>query len=304
LNVTQLLKLDYPDMSDINLLNNESSLINASYRYSNTAEVILEGQKSGINDVKPNSTVVLTIRDGMVISITSADIELDGEKRVVKGIVEDNNPQLGYITLYGEGMREGSLSSPNVLRTYSYANQNGTKVYKNGKKAEVGDVEPGDSVFIKLDENMNVLDISAADNYDLRYGKIVSKRPASIAVEFENDVQQVLPVDGSIPVVKGGNVVGYDALSDGDRVKLLLNVTDKQVKVKEITIEANRHTVKNIYKGKVAYIDDVTDKIVVMNLEMLDKGQWTRTDNIGVTEIGLKDGYKIYKGDTQTTFPM
>jgi hypothetical protein len=94
-------------------------------------------------------------------------------------------------------------------------------VYKNGKKAEVGDVEPGDSVFIKLDENMNVLDIGAADNYDLRYGKIVSKRPASIAVEFENDLQQVLPVDGSIPVIKGGSVVGYGALSDGDKVKLL-----------------------------------------------------------------------------------
>jgi hypothetical protein len=111
LNVTQLLKLDYPDMRDINFLNNESSLINASYRYSNTVEVILDGQKSGISEVKPNSTVVLTIRDGMVTSITSADIELDGEKRVVKGIVEDNNPQLGYITLYGEGTREGSLSS-------------------------------------------------------------------------------------------------------------------------------------------------------------------------------------------------
>lgn len=301
--VTQLLELDYPEIKDMNLNKNESSLVSASYRYSNSVEVMLDGKKAGIDGVKTNSTVILTIWNGMVTSIAGVDISLEGDKRVVKGIVEDNNPQLGYITLYGEGASAGTSGNPKILRTYNYANQNVTEVYKNGKKADVGDVEPGDSVFIRLDESMYVSDISAADNYDLRYGTVVSKRPSSIAVEFENDVQQVLPVDGSIPVVRGGSVVGYGALSDGDRVRLLLNVTDKQARVKEITIESNRHAVKNIYKGKVAYIDDVTGKLVVMNLEKLDKGQWTRTDNIGVSEMGLNDRYRIYKGDTLTDIP-
>ncbi len=303
LDVTPLFKLDYPDMNTGNignLINNNNGLSNASYRYSNTVEVLAYGSKSSIDQLKPDMTVILTIKGDIVNTISLADIDLDGENGIVKGVVEENNPQLGYITLYGEDISGSKADAPNILRTFNYINQNGITVYKNHQKAKIEDVEAGDSVFIKLDDKLNVFEISAADNYTLKYGRIISKRPSSIAVEFENGTQQVLPVDSSIPVIKGNKVAGLGSLEDGDRIKLLLNISSKLVKVKEITIEDNQHLVKNLYKGKVAYADDVSNKLVMLNLERLDKGRWTRIGQVGVNEISLSEKCKIYSDNTLT----
>jgi len=58
---------------------------------------------------------------------------------VVTGIVEENNPQMGYISLYGEDGTGTSVGAEQFynLRIYNYGNQNELEVIKNQKKASI-----------------------------------------------------------------------------------------------------------------------------------------------------------------------
>ncbi|MDP4180571.1 MAG: S-layer homology domain-containing protein [Bacillota bacterium] len=297
MNVTTLLNLDYPNLDSTNkgnIANSGSGLIDSTLRYSNNAKIRIDGKPATIDQIKPDLTFILTIKNNMVTDINSANLTLNGDTRIVRGVVEENNPQLGYITLYGENGDGVDPSVLNALRTFNYINPNGITVNKNHKKADIEDIEPGDSVFMKLDAGMNVYDISAADNYTNKYAKVISRKPSSIAVEFEDGTQQVLPVDDKVTVVSNNEVVGLDKLKDGDRIKLLLNQTNKNISVKGITVSDSQKPIKNIYKGKLVYIDDTSNDLVLQNVEKLDKGQWERADSIGISKIRLGDDYKLY----------
>jgi hypothetical protein len=299
INVTRLMDLDYPDVGKEGkkkIANGSSGLVDTTYRYSNNVKIYNDGMPAAIETVRPDSIYIITLKDDMVTDINSVNLTLDGDLKIVKGIVEDNNPQLGYITLYGENGEGASSSDKNALRTFSYVNQNGINVYKNNKKADIDEIEPGDSVFMKLDDRMNVYDISAVDNYIPRYAKIITKKPSAISVEYDNGVQQVLTVNENVPVIVNNAVAGIDKLKDGDRIKLILNQTNKDVSVKGITVNDNQKTIKNIYKGSLVQLDETTNGLVIQNLERLSKGQWERSQNIGISKLNLGDSFKLFSG--------
>jgi len=300
INITRLMDLEYPDVSKdgkMAIANGSSGFVNSTYRYSNSVKIYNEGIPADIETVKPDSVYIMTLRNDMVIGIKSVNLTLDGDLMIVKGIVEENNPQLGYITLYGENGEIANSSGTSALRTFSYVNPNTLNVYKNNKKVDIDDIEAGDSVFMKLDENMNVYDISGVDNYIPRYAKIITKKTDTILVEYDNGVQQVLPLDSTVPVFINYSLSGIDKLKDGDRIKLILNQTNKEVNVKGITVNDSQKIIKNIYKGNLMQLNETTKDLVLQNLERLDKGQWERSHNIGISKINLGDYYKIYLGD-------
>ena len=142
-----------------------------------------------------------------------------------------------------------------------------------------------------------MLSISAVDNYTPQYGKVISKQPSQLVVEYDDGTQQVLDADDSIPVVSGTKLVGYSSLKDGDRVKLLLDENNKFTKLKEVTIEGDEHLVTNLYKGTVSNIDDTSNNLVALNLQVLDNGKWQRTDQKGFSDIKLADGCNMYNND-------
>jgi hypothetical protein len=311
MNVSQFFTLETPDIEqakDYITFKPKGVSVNATYRYSNNASVSNDGTKSDINSLNPGAFVLLTIKNNIVTGIESFGprqkkvVVQTEEPGVVQGIVEDSNPQLGYITLFNE---DGTGTDPQNqtklinFRTYNYTNPKDIEVYKDHNSASIQDVEEGDSVFLKLDDNGYVSAVSAVDNYAVKYGKVISKKPASLVVQYDNGPQQVLDIDSSIPVTADGKLSNYSRLKDGDRVKLLLHITNDFTKVKEIGIEGSEHFISNIYKGKVAYVDDASKKIIAQNLEVLDKGQWVRTDVKGFTPIRLADQYSMYSGDKE-----
>jgi len=298
LNVTQLLNLDYPNMTNKNegsMIKND--LVNTVYRYSNNAKISIDGVPKTINDIKSETIYILTVKDNIVTDIKSSDMTLEGDDRIAKGVVEENNPQLGYITLYGENGEGIDPLKLNVLRTFNYNKQNSLTVLKNGKKAKLEDVESGDSVFLKLDEKLNVFSVSAVDNYIPKYARVISKKPSAISVEYDNGSQQVLPIDKTVNVIKNNIITSLNDLKDGDRVKLMMNVTNRNVEVKSITINDDQKLINNIYKGKLEYIDQSSDKLVVQNLEKLEKGQWTRSDLVGFAQILMDVNVKVFSED-------
>ena len=88
----------------------------------------------------------------------------------------------------------------------------------------------------------------------------------------------------NIIVIKDKNLVGFQALRDGDRVRLLLNENARSTELKEITIEGDEYYINNIYKGKIARIDRISDKITVMGMQVFKKGRWELVDRKGASD--------------------
>jgi len=120
--------------------------------------------------------MVLTFGISSPDSIMVVHTSMSYSPGVISGIVEENNPHLGYISLYSDnGLRVDD--SLNKIKIYNYSNPEEVTVYKNHVPAKLEDVESGDSVYIKLDQNGAIEMISAVDNYVVKYGKIISVRP-------------------------------------------------------------------------------------------------------------------------------
>ena len=304
--VMQFFRMDFPDPALLKQnvsfnLGNESQ--NITYRYSANVYVTVNGSRGSIDSLSPDTTVILTINAGnTVTAVQSADFGINSEEnRIVKGIVEDNNPELGYITLYNEdgtgaGMNSGMQLA--ALRTYNYINRNGMEVFRNHSTASVDDIQTGDTAFLKLDDEGNIVSISAVDNYMVKYGKVISKMPGEIVVEYKDGMQQILTVGKDVLFIQDKKLTTFNSLRDGDMVKLLLNITNKSTDLKEVTIEGNEHFVTNIYKGEVSYIDEISGKLMLLNMQVFRNGAWERTDRKGFTSMPLSDEYSIYLGDS------
>jgi len=84
---------------------NSDGTVDATLVYSNIVKVFIEGRIAGIRDIEPGTDAILTVKDNIITTITTLDLRLK-EQGVISGIVEENNPHLGYISLYSDnGLR-------------------------------------------------------------------------------------------------------------------------------------------------------------------------------------------------------
>jgi len=300
MSVVQLFEMNYPDIDsisgdqDFNWSSNEMT----RFRISPDAVITINGVKADLFSVTDDATAILTIDSNHLIrEVQCVDFGINAEaRRIVKGIVEENNPDLGYLTLFNEdGSGAGNTA---VLRTYNYVDLNKTEVFRNHKPVSADMIQAGDTVYIKLDSDGDIASISAVDNYITRYARVISKLPSDILVEYEDGTQQLLSIPNNIIVIRDRQLVGINALQDGDRVRLILNETGRTTDLKEITIEGDEHYISNIYKGTITNIDTMSDKIMVMGLQVFNNGNWERTERKGLTVIPIADSFKIYSGGT------
>lgn len=294
LNISKVFDLEYPnvDLEDRNFsYDSDGKDVDVTYVYSSDVEIFVENMKSDIDDIKQGMDVILAIKDNMVTGIKTVTLKLR-DQGVANGVVEDNNPQLGYITLYNEKkVDDGTV--PNI-KTYNYSNPKNISIMKNYKVAGIEEIEGGDSVYIKFDDEGNIEMISAVDNYIQKHGKVLSKKPASLAVQYDDGTQQILMTSGDIPVILDKKLVNHDSIKEGDRLKLLLNITEASTSLKQITIEGDEHFIANIYKGVVDKLDDVSSSLVIRNMEILKNGKWERTLQKGFSTVGLAEGNDLY----------
>lgn len=301
LNVTQLFELDYPELDSITGEVDFSAAESGktSYRVAGEADVSVNGIRAALRDVTDDATAILTIdSNNLIRDIQCVDLGINSEaRRIVRGVVEENNPDLGYLTLYNEdGTGTGSTA---ILRTYNYADQNKTDVYRNHRAAKADSIQTGDMAYVRLDNQGYIASVSAVDNYTVKYGRVVSKLTSDILVEYEDGTQQILAAGDGVIVVRDKQLVGLRALKDGDRVRLLVNDNAKAADLKEITIEGDEHYISNIYKGIITKIDPMSDKITVMGMQAFNKGSWERTEYKGFTVIPMAEGLRIYSGDKE-----
>lgn len=300
MSVTLQLKLDYPDINtgNINKQFGANEEIDNTFTYSNNILTLVDNQEASLSDINNGSDVIITVTNKLITEIRNLPSEPDSAGGVVKGIVEDNNPQLGYITLYSESGNGGYPGTPGreqTLRTYDFDTGVTVDVLKNNKKASMDDVKVGDTAFLKLGDNGKVVSVSSADNYTVKYGKVLTKKASAISVQYDDGSQQVLDVTPSLVVFTGGKAASYDNIEDGDRIRMLVNVTNKSTDLFEITIEGLEHLITNIYKGDIIELDGSADTLSAQNVEVFKNGKWSKSDQKGAICINIAPDLNLYQ---------
>ena len=261
----------------------------STYRVSGNAEILDEGNPIKLGEVKKDKAVILTVENNVVARIEAGPQSPGQEKSDISGIVEDNNPELRYISLY----EETGARSENLLRVYNYKPET-IEVTRNSKPAVIEDVQHGDAVFLQRNENNEIVMISAADNYENIHGKVISKQASSIGVEYDDGIQQILDLDPNAIVVLDKKVVTPADIHEGDYVRMLLQKTPEMTKIKEITLQTYSQDINNVYKGELAGIDVLTQKIKLKHPERFTKGKFQRISEVGFMDLKADDKIRVF----------
>ncbi len=290
--LTQTVKYPTQDINDPVRKTVNDNIVYENRTYSNNLLNAVTKGPVDMTAIKPDSIVILGIKQNVITEITPVTVKKEREQGLAAGIVEENNPQLGYITLYnsdGSGSTPTGLSS---LRTFNYSDPNSIEVYKNHQPSQLEDIGAGDTVFVRIDDEGYVASISSVDNYTVRFGKVVSKKISSISVETDKGIVQY-GIDG-VNILKAGKLVKFSQLKDGDRVKLLVNEAPNLTLLKEITIESGDKLVANIYKGSFKSYNPALNQIVLTDPWTLKKGTWVKEAGEPLKTLKLDTEFTAY----------
>lgn len=297
MNITPLKqKIEYPNQDVSNPIPqtySDGSTVYENRSYSNNVINALTKAKVDVSAIKPDSIVIIGLKQDMIVEITPVTVKKEREKGLVAGIVEENNPQLGYLTLYNEDGTGKTPLETSTLRTFNYADPNAVVVYKNHVPAELNDIEAGDTVFVRIGDDGTISSISGVPNYSIYYGKVVNKKISSITVETEKGKQIIYSTNG-VDVIKDGKLSKISQLKNGDRVKLIVNNAPNISILKEIVIEDGDKLVANVYKGTFEGYDDLANNIILSNPWTLSKGQWVKNTTDPFMTINVGNNFKAY----------
>lgn len=263
------------------------------YRVSGNAEIFDEGNVIPFEDIKKDKAAVLTVENDVAAKI---DIGLENpgqEQGGISGIVEENNPDLRYISLY----EESGARSDDLLRIYNYKPET-VEVLRNGNTASAQDIQPGDAVYLKRGPNNEISVISAADNYESAYGRIVSKQASSIGVEYDDGTQQVIDLDKNVIIILDKKLKTTADIHEGDYIRMLLQKSPEMTKIKEITLQTYAQDINSIYKGELANIDMLSMTIRLKHPEKFRKGDFERINQVGFLDLKVDDRIRIFDETT------
>lgn len=291
-----LLELASPDTGSIDrerIHNIESRGVFEILNVSAECRIYIDSVRRELYDIKPETLMVITVENGAVTEMVSVDGILLQESGIYNGIIEENNPVLGYITLYfpdGSGISPGLRNALSYYRTYSYVSAYDVEVLKNGKPANIEDLNPGDSVFLKLDSEGNIVKISATDNFYPVEGKVVTKGSWMLQLKKADGsiVQYRIPFN--TPVFIEQRMASWSDIKEGDEVRILLQTSGNQIIIGEISVRKPEIMVDAVYRARFSSYNQFTNSIVVSDIRQFKNGTWTNTIQ-GIKSFDINENY-------------
>jgi len=292
-----LLKLSSPDIKAIGgeqIQGIESRGVFEVLNVSADCQIYIDSVRRALNDIKPETLMIITIKNGLVTEMKNVSGIVLQESGIHNGIIEENNPDLGYITLY---FPDGSGTSPELrnalsyYRTYSYTRADDVEVYKNGEPASIEELNPGDSVFLKLDSEGNIVKISASDNFYPVHGKVITRGSRILQLQKADGsvVQYRVPLN--VPVFVEQRIASWNDIEEGDEVRLLLQNAGSQIIIGEISVRKKEIKVDAVYRARFASYNKFTNSITVRDLRQFKDGKWNTANMQGIKTFVINDNY-------------
>lgn len=230
-------------------------------------------------------------------NLTFADTYTAGqteEEGLFSGVVKEINPSLGYITLY---FQDGSGANPNqssrliVTRNFTYSYE--PETLRDGYRADIDDIKPGDKVFIKLDRDGYIEKISAKSYYNPVYGTVHYKMPTSLVIKRDNGSFISYNLSEAIPVYKNNRPYKISDIVSGDRIRLLVQTDGENIDIAGIDIEKMTRPVTGIYRGDVEFFNSLNTSLAVSGVQEFVNGRWEYLSKIGIQSFSYSKDYKI-----------
>lgn len=285
------------------------------------------GYLMAANQKRPTATLPLgSLYDVTLVNNIVTSVTYVGEPELIpetRGIVTENNPDMGYITILDGNGREitknYNTGSLRVQKTeyYDMRDTLGSihslfpDFYYNPRETDMRAIEPGDIVSFRTDpaDSGRVISISASTNYTTRYGRIREFRTngdvSTMLMQFENGGTAWFTVAGGIMISKGGRPVPTAEVQPGDWARLLVNqavVAPGQMleSVKEITLEGDGHYISTIVKGKLVGFNPIQNKINLQDAQRLTESGWSGYRQIEQFDIAGQNIEYYYDGQPVT----
>lgn len=215
------------------------------------------------------------------------------EKGLFSGVVRENNPSLGYITLYfedGSGADPGKISELVMLRSFTYGYD--MTVVRDGYPADIGDIKPGDMAYIKLDEDGYILKIGAASYYRPVYGTVYSKRQTGLVLKKDDGSFVYYTIPEAVPVYKNNRPCRFSDILPGDGIRVMVQTDGENIDVAAIDIESITRPVSGIYRGHVEYFDSLHYSLAISGVQEFVNGRWENTSAIGIQRFEYSEDYR------------
>lgn len=171
----------------------------------------------------------------------------------------------------------------------------------DGQQAKRTDFKPGMEVYAELKgRSIQYMDSFSTTNLGyikpgskIRIGtvKSIDRNQITVRTLLGNDETYYLS-SATIAVKKGENVP-LSVLYVGDRVKLHFDNITTDI-VSKISIEGDSIKIKDLYKGRLAAVDELENIIFLDNVKVLSEGKWQ--DISGGLKISYSSEFPIYMG--------
>ena len=231
----------------------------------------------------------------------------------MRGIVIDNNPAFGYITIIDNNAniqtRFYNQNDMNVQRMGHYQTGGAGYIAQmfphfafNPLATRIDAIQPGDIVFMRFDPNdpMVITDISAAVHPVVRHGLVRgvnhSLGTTSVLLQFDNGQTSWFDIGEHVFVTEAGRVVPNSTIQTGDRVRMLLNqvvLSPGHVveSILEVALEAPGHHIGTILTGHLAGINNMQNQLMLQNSRPLTGTGWgshTQIQNLNLNRQNIE----------------
>jgi len=283
----------------------------------------MEKKDVDIRNLPFGSGIRLTLNNN--VAVEAAYVGEPTLVQEIRGIVTENNPGFGYITIVDNNGREVTKryyesemtvkkrQYYDISEGIGYINEMFPDFRYDPRDTVISAVEPGDIVYLRLDPANTevVVSVSASTDYVARYGRIVSVSPinendyAQILVEYENKQTAWFTVAREIFVSSGGRPSGLSGLRVGDWAKFLINqavIAPGYVleTVKEIAVEGGGHLITAIIKGNFAGVNSIQNRLLIENSYLLSKTGWGDYNNLSSYPLSGRDVEYYHNGQRIT----
>ncbi|MDA3733229.1 hypothetical protein PBV87_17260 [Niameybacter massiliensis] len=236
-----------------------------------------------------------------------------------KGIVVENEPGLGYLVYrdaagtekvakyysgeikvekqpyYDEEDRIGYIDQ--LFPTFNFDNRDTT----------IGNIKPGDNIYIQFDDEGYIQYISAYNDYIVRYGKVHTFNMGagsmrSLVLEDSTGRLYHYSIGQDTPISKASVPYSLGKLKEGEWVRLLVNqrilgAGQIEETVEEIVVDPDSKVISGIYRGELVSVNPYQNTIGIKNNQVLQKNGWGRYESINQLRVDPKTVGTYYLGN-------
>ena len=236
-----------------------------------------------------------------------------------KGIVVENEPGLGYLiyrdaagtektaTYYSSQLEVEKQPYYEEEDRIGYIDQLFPSFQFDNRDTTIGNIKPGDNIYIKFDHEGYIDYISAYNDYIVRYGKVHTfnmgaNSMRSLVLEDSTGRLYHYSIGQDTPISKASAPYSLGKLKEGEWVRLLVNqrilgAGQIEETVEEIVVDPDSKVISGIYRGELVNVNPYQNTIGIKSNQVLQKNGWGMYESINQLRINPKTVGVYYLGN-------